>query len=177
MGKFDYPSPYWDSVGDPALDLIDRMLTVDPEKRVTIDECVEHPWITQKGLSVSDSTDGLTGAMSDLDFSKRKISRERTLLAHLNSVKVSKVIEWEDKKADVKVFDKNPDGKRVHNHQPSQASQAQQAVVNGVKKDVGEHIPAAEARTDVFMGIGGKGDPELFGADEGSRYEPDEVEK
>jgi len=32
MGIFDYPSPYWDSVGDPALDLIDRMLTVDMEK-------------------------------------------------------------------------------------------------------------------------------------------------
>ena len=24
MGRFDYPSPYWDSVGDPALDLIDQ---------------------------------------------------------------------------------------------------------------------------------------------------------
>jgi len=32
MGIFDYPSPYWDSVGDPALDLIDRMLTIDMEK-------------------------------------------------------------------------------------------------------------------------------------------------
>ena len=38
MGRFDYPSPYWDSVGDPALDLIDRMLTVDVDKRITIDE-------------------------------------------------------------------------------------------------------------------------------------------
>lgn len=175
MGRFDYPSPYWDSVGDPALDLIDRMLTVDVEKRITIDECLEHPWVTQKVLGVSDSTDGLTGAMSDLDFSKRKVQRERTLLAHFNSVKVSKVIEWEDKKADVKVFEKNPDGKRVHNHQPSQASQAQQVATNGLKKGAGEKVPAAEARTDVFMGIGGKGDPELFDGDGVSRYEPDEV--
>lgn len=175
MGRFDYPSPYWDSVGDPALDLIDRMLTVDVDKRITIAECLEHPWVTQKGLSVNDSTDGLTGAMSDLDFSKRKVLRERTLLAHLNSVKVSKVIEWEDKKADVKVFKQNPDGKRVHNHQPSQASQAQQAVTNGLKNGAGETVPAAEARTDVFMGIGGKGDPELFDVNEEPQYEPDGV--
>jgi hypothetical protein len=36
QSKFDYPSPYWDSVGDPALDLIDRMLTVDVNKRITV---------------------------------------------------------------------------------------------------------------------------------------------
>ena len=183
MGRFDYPSPYWDSVGDPALDLIDRMLTVDVDKRISIDECLEHPWITQKGLSlsISDSTDGLTGAMSDLDFSKRKVERERTLLADLNNVKISKVIEWEDKKTPVKVFEKNLDGKRVHNPQPDEASQAPVVVANGhangevPKQLVAEAGPAAEARTDVFMEMGGKGDPTLFANDLGSRYEPDEV--
>jgi serine/threonine-protein kinase Chk2 len=60
MGRFDYPSPYWDSVGDPALDLIDRMLTVDVEKRITVEECLEHPWTTQRTISLTDSTDGLT---------------------------------------------------------------------------------------------------------------------
>ena len=185
MGRFDYPSPYWDSVGDPALDLIDRMLTVDVDKRITIDECLEHPWITQKGLStsISDSTDGLTGAMSDLDFSKRKVERERTLLADLNNVKVSKIIEWEDKKAPVKVFEKNKEGKRVHNPQPDKASQAPadangHADGEGFRKHGAEAGPAAEARTDVFMEMGGgKGDPTLFANDLGSRYEPDEVPK
>ncbi|KAK5709241.1 serine/threonine protein kinase [Elasticomyces elasticus] len=43
VGRFDYPSPYWDSVEDQALELIDRMVTVDCEKRITIDECLEHP--------------------------------------------------------------------------------------------------------------------------------------
>jgi len=37
--------------GDPALDLIDRMLTVDMEKRITIEECLEHPWTTQRELN------------------------------------------------------------------------------------------------------------------------------
>ena len=69
-GRFDYPSPYWDSVGDPALDLIDRMLTVDVEKRYTIDDCLEHPWTTRKPLNPNDSTDGLVGGIANLDFSK-----------------------------------------------------------------------------------------------------------
>ena len=44
MGRFDYPSPYWDPVGDAALDLIDLMLTVDTTKRYTITQCMQHPW-------------------------------------------------------------------------------------------------------------------------------------
>lgn len=74
MGKFDYPSPYWDPVGDPALDLIDRMLTVDVEKRITVDECLEHPWMTGKWPE--------GGIVSGKDNSepKRQIKRKPTLL-------------------------------------------------------------------------------------------------
>lgn len=119
MGRFDYPSPYWDSVGDPALDLIDRMLTVDPEKRITVDGCLEHPWTTGRAMPETqvsvDSTEGLAGAMGALDFSKRKPVRERTLLSNLNEVHVSRVIEQDAKKAEndkvphpsIKIFDKN----------------------------------------------------------------------
>ena len=191
MGRFDYPSPYWDSVGDPALDLIDRMLTVDVDKRITIDQCLEHPWITLKGLpghdfastNPADSTDGLTGAMSDLDFSKRKVERERTLLSDLNSVKISKVVEWEDQKAPVKVFEKNLDGKRQYNTQ-GKASQQQQQQLNGTQNggnltqyQASQPPPAAEKQAKVFMEMGGKGDEQLFSNDMGSRYERHEVPK
>ncbi|KAK5175002.1 serine/threonine protein kinase [Saxophila tyrrhenica] len=46
LGRFDYPSPYWDAVGDAALDLIDRMMTVDVTQRVTIEQCRLHPWMS-----------------------------------------------------------------------------------------------------------------------------------
>jgi len=117
MGHFDYPSPYWDPVGDPALDLIDRMLTVDPEERITVDGCLEHPWMTRREIlqetQVSvDSTEGLTGAMASMDFSKRKTQRERTLLSTLNEVhmRVVETQEDEDGHADrlpIKIFEKN----------------------------------------------------------------------
>jgi serine/threonine-protein kinase CHEK2 len=179
MGRFDYPSPYWDSVGDPALDLIDRMLTVDVDKRISVDECLNHPWITGKldtwqlNISLTDSTDGLTGQLDKLDFSKRKMERERTLLSSINDVRITKKIEV--KKPDlaappqeVKVFAKNPAGKR-------------QVAGNKVGKPKTtpkkEDDPAGHRATEEFMGMGGKGDMQLFGDDVSSRYLPQEVPK
>jgi serine/threonine-protein kinase Chk2 len=155
MGRFDYPSPYWDSVGDVALDLIDRMLTVNVDKRITVDECLEHPWLTGKYPSVNDSTDGLTGAMDSLDFSKRKIERERTLLSSINDVEVGTIVEDED--SQVKVFRKNAAEKRVHNHA-------------GQVKKRREPSPAAHRPAVEFANMGGRGDPVLFEEDPDSRY-------
>ncbi|KAL8848798.1 MAG: hypothetical protein Q9221_006176 [Calogaya cf. arnoldii] len=167
MGRFDYPSPYWDSVGDPALDLIDRMLMVDIDKRITIDECLDHPWITQRGLNPADSTDGLTGAMDELDFSKRKVVRERTLLSEVNDIKVTKVVELQDSQVPVKVYEKNAQGKKMMGSQATNG-------VNGRQADQ-EEAPAHHRPAEVFMEMGGKGDPALFGDDHSSRYHPAEV--
>lgn len=50
-GSFEYPSPDWDAVSDTALDLIDRMLAVELDARINIDECLEHPWIARTDCS------------------------------------------------------------------------------------------------------------------------------
>lgn len=174
MGRFDYPSPYWDSVGDPALDLIDRMLTVDVYRRITVDECLEHPWLTQRlpdPAASMDSTDGITGAMGNLDFSKRKMARERTLLSTINDVKLAKVVEIPGEPVPVKIFEKNREGKQEHRSPPENGAQAR---TNGhaARKEEG---PAAHRPAEVFMELGGKGDPPLFEHDAASRYEADEV--
>lgn len=180
MGRFDYPSPYWDSVGDPALDLIDRMLTVDPEKRITVDECLEHPWITKKGPSLTDSTDGLTGAIAGLDFSKRKPVRERTQLSALNSVRISSIVDGGESTPAVKVWEKNqPDMRNVNMKAKAAAAasgkkNSKPAKANGGAKKNGttrkEASPAAERDAGEFMQMGGKGDEELFANDGESNY-------
>ncbi|KAF1997978.1 cytochrome P450 [Amniculicola lignicola CBS 123094] len=154
-GRFDYPSPYWDSVGDTALDLIDRMLTVDVDQRYTIDECLEHPWTTLQELNPQDSTDGLTGAIANLDFSKRKPQRERTLLSSINDIRVSKVIEGEEGQDAVKVFEKNANAKPAHTKKA------------GIQK---EETPAANRDAREFIEMGGKGDEPLYDTVDGSRY-------
>jgi len=122
-GRYDFPSPYWDSVADPALDLIDQMLTVDPEKRISIDDCLEHPWLTGQDMGPTQanesvlSTDGLlAGRMNNLDFSKRKPKRERTLLSELNNLHVRKIPNGDTPAVDVLVTEKNPDDDDEDDH-------------------------------------------------------------
>lgn len=40
-----YPSPEWDTVTPEAKNLINQMLTVNPNKRITAGEALKHPWI------------------------------------------------------------------------------------------------------------------------------------
>jgi serine/threonine-protein kinase Chk2 len=174
-GRFDYPSPYWDSVGDPALDLIDRMLTVDVEKRYSIDDCLDHPWTTHKIPNPNDSTDGLVGGIANLDFTKRKVARERTLLSSINDVKITRVIDVQPDKDPVKVYVKNPNSKSAQNRVNKSVVQTN---ANGVPDSVAgppkqEATPAAGRDPKEFMGLGGKGDQSLYEYDGESHYSKD----
>lgn len=46
-GQYTFLSPWWDPISKEAKDLVSHLLTVDPERRYTIDEFFKHPWITQ----------------------------------------------------------------------------------------------------------------------------------
>ncbi|KAI0555444.1 SMAD/FHA protein kinase [Xylaria curta] len=155
-GRFDYPSPYWDSVGDPALDLIDHMLVVEPGKRFTIDECLEHPWLTQKMPGVADSTNGLVDGIGGLDMNRRGVVRERTLLSSINSVHVTrKVPLGPNSKQPLKIFEKNPTAK--------------------AKTGPAEARPDDQRAPEEFAHMGGKGDQQLFGDDDNTFYTASEA--
>uniref|UniRef100_A0A3Q2E361 Protein kinase domain-containing protein n=2 Tax=Cyprinodon variegatus TaxID=28743 RepID=A0A3Q2E361_CYPVA len=47
-GAYDFPSPEWDTVTAEAKDLINKMLTINPAKRVTAADALKHPWICQR---------------------------------------------------------------------------------------------------------------------------------
>lgn len=59
-GEFGFPAPYWTDISKEAKDLVQRLLTVQPDKRATPDDVLNHPWIS----SASDK------AFGD-DFGKR----------------------------------------------------------------------------------------------------------
>lgn len=42
---WQFPSPEWDTVTPEAKDLINKMLTINPSKRITASEALKHPWI------------------------------------------------------------------------------------------------------------------------------------
>ncbi|KAK3372464.1 kinase-like domain-containing protein [Podospora didyma] len=152
-GRFDYPSPYWDPVDDLALDLIDSMLVVDPERRFTIDQCLAHPWMTKKMIGVNDSTNGLVSGIAGLEVNRRGVARERTLLSSINQVQVANRVPMGDNKPDLKIYSKN----------------------KGKAPVPKETRPADQRDPRNFMAMGGKGDPELFGNDGDSRYSKNEI--
>uniref|UniRef100_A0A8C2WF64 calcium/calmodulin-dependent protein kinase n=1 Tax=Cyclopterus lumpus TaxID=8103 RepID=A0A8C2WF64_CYCLU len=52
-GAYDFPSPEWDTVTPEAKDLINKMLTINPSKRITATEALKHPWICQRSTVAS----------------------------------------------------------------------------------------------------------------------------
>lgn len=46
-GQYTFLSPWWDDISKSAQDLVSHLLTVDPAKRYTIREFLNHPWIKQ----------------------------------------------------------------------------------------------------------------------------------
>lgn len=138
------------------MDLIDSMLVVDPERRFTVDQCLNHPWMTQGAPNVADSTDGLVGGIKSLDVQRRVLGRERTLLSELNSVQVTARIAGGDP---VKVFAKN-------------AHTAGAGKSNNVPKEAG---PDHNRAPGEFMQMGGKGDEDLFANDGTSIYSKTDV--
>jgi len=44
--NFDYPEEYWGSVSKDAKDFINKLLVVEPEKRLSAGECLKHPWLS-----------------------------------------------------------------------------------------------------------------------------------
>jgi calcium/calmodulin-dependent protein kinase I len=44
-GKYSFPSPYWDSISAECKHLISQLLVVDPKKRYTPEQALQHPWI------------------------------------------------------------------------------------------------------------------------------------
>jgi calcium/calmodulin-dependent protein kinase I len=49
-GRYEFPSPFWDTISEDAKDLIRKLLVVDPEKRLSAQEILNHPWLNSQNL-------------------------------------------------------------------------------------------------------------------------------
>ena len=47
QGRYSFPSRDWKYNSDESIDFIRRLLTYDPEKRMTVEEALNHPWIVR----------------------------------------------------------------------------------------------------------------------------------
>lgn len=56
-GIYDFPDQYWSEISSDAIDVVKRLLCTDPEKRASLDEILEHPWIKNDPDAVRKATD------------------------------------------------------------------------------------------------------------------------
>ncbi|CAH3112916.1 unnamed protein product [Pocillopora meandrina] len=45
-GEYEFDTPYWDDISDSAKNFIERLLQIDPKKRFTCKQALNHPWIS-----------------------------------------------------------------------------------------------------------------------------------
>uniref|UniRef100_A0A8C9MUI8 Calcium/calmodulin-dependent protein kinase type IV n=1 Tax=Serinus canaria TaxID=9135 RepID=A0A8C9MUI8_SERCA len=55
---YEFVSPWWDEVSPNAKDLVRKLIVLDPRKRLTVHQALQHPWVTGKAAKFAhmDST-------------------------------------------------------------------------------------------------------------------------
>lgn len=74
-GEYTFLSPWWDDISKEAKDLVSHLLTVNPDRRYTIEEFLTHPWITQTKKPTAPAVDSPLQRPSE-----RLDNKHRTLL-------------------------------------------------------------------------------------------------
>eukprot|EP00298_Acanthocystis_sp_HF-20_P005417 c15590_g1_i1.p1 GENE.c15590_g1_i1~~c15590_g1_i1.p1 ORF type:complete len:472 (+),score=143.33 c15590_g1_i1:9-1424(+) len=77
-GKVEFFSPFWDSVTSEAKDLISHLLEVDPEKRYTAQQALEHVWF--RSVVKDGSRRDLSPALLELRREKTKSLRDKSAI-------------------------------------------------------------------------------------------------
>ncbi|KAL2080406.1 hypothetical protein ACEWY4_024199 [Coilia grayii] len=54
-GDLQFPPPYWDDISEDVKDLIQGLLQVNPKKRLTAQETLQHSWIQSDSKTTDDS--------------------------------------------------------------------------------------------------------------------------
>jgi len=52
-GKYNFPEAEWSKISPEAIDLVQKLLTIDSTQRLSADEALQHPWIANINISQS----------------------------------------------------------------------------------------------------------------------------
>jgi len=56
QGTFDYEGEEWETISEKAKDLINKLIT-RPERRLTAQEALQHPWMRTHGVKATSERD------------------------------------------------------------------------------------------------------------------------
>lgn len=82
-GKFDFPSPDWDRNSKELKDFITSMLTMDPVKRASAADLIEHPWLRggHNSIALVQFDKAVAGNMKKFRFASRLKKVVLTMIA------------------------------------------------------------------------------------------------
>lgn len=148
------------------------MLDINPGNRYNIDQCLEHPWVTGRNFAAADSFSSVTERMHGLGFTRRRVDRERTLLAQAPGLRNTAL--------------QNPSQAPATGARATAGAAQRPTPSNGTAKGNGKDkgkAPASPAKapapaaaadgsldpsTKAFVNIGGKGVEETLYSNDGS---------
>lgn len=114
-GKFSMKSLCWNNVSEPAKDLLKKMLEFEPNKRISAQEAIEHPWIInikQKQITNIDK-DYFSSVLKNIkDFNAKEKLQQATIAYIVHFIYNSQEIEGLKKV--FKYLDKNGDGRLTY---------------------------------------------------------------
>ena len=70
-GEYSFEAKTWEKVSDEGKDFIKGLLVVNPDKRFTSDEILEHPWFMGQFETDEESLDQMLGKMKVLNSNKK----------------------------------------------------------------------------------------------------------
>lgn len=87
-GEYKFHKRYWGHVSEDAKSLIARMLTVDPEKRITATDALNSPWVTagQKDLDGNELSNNMQNLEALKEDSKVKMNGDANTVVGVNKL-------------------------------------------------------------------------------------------
>lgn len=107
-GKYDISKGVWKTVSKEAKDLIKKLLTFKPEDRISAEEALKHPWLSELKVEVDAATAG--SALTNLKLFRSDQKLKAAAAAYIGSQLISKS-EKEKLGKIFKALDANGDGK------------------------------------------------------------------
>ena len=108
-GKFVFPKEEWDVMSYEVKDLITKMLTYEPSKRISAKKILEHPWFSQYEEKIKQNKKVAKSAFENMKKYKRNKKFEQATIGFI----INQLISKEDRADLLKQFliwDKNKDG-------------------------------------------------------------------
>lgn len=139
VGRFAFPSPEWDFISFEAKDLITKMLTFEPSRRISAREALQHPWLNNASHTPI-NTDTARGIFTNLQSFRSEQKLQKATYAFISSQLATKK-EREEMIELFKVLDTDHSG-----------TLSRQELVEGFNNLYSDEVEDIEAEVDRIMG-------------------------